>query len=98
MTPPKCCFIKKSVNKWTHNSETHSNQLDYPWFSKCPLNFGLEKGILINSTDMSYLPPSATGLNENQLCQRALNKKFQGNLLAKYNFLKLLKKSSPTNL
>ena len=47
-----------------HISETPPNQPGYPWFSKCPLNLGLEKPILINSADMSHLPPSATGLIE----------------------------------
>ena len=57
MIPPKCCFTKKGINKWAHISETPPNQLDYLWFSKCPLNLGLEKPILINSADMSHLPP-----------------------------------------
>ena len=63
MIPPKCCSTKKDVNKWVHISETHPNQLDYPWFSKCPLNMELEKPIRINFAGMSNLPPpSATGL------------------------------------
>ena len=57
MTPPKCCSTKKGVNNWVHISETRPNQLNYPWFSKCPLNLSLEKPILINSVDMSHLPP-----------------------------------------
>ena len=57
-----CCFTKKAVNKWAYISEMPPNQPDYPWFSKCPLNLGLEKHMLINSADMSHLPPSATGL------------------------------------
>ena len=57
MISPKCYFKKKGVNKRAHISETPANQLDYPWFSKCPLNLGLEKPILINSADMSHLPP-----------------------------------------
>ena len=57
MTPPKCCFMKKGVNKWAHISEAAPNQLDYPWFFKSPLNLGLEKPILINSADMSHLTP-----------------------------------------
>ena len=32
------------------------SQSDYPWFSKCTLKLGLEKPILINSADISYLP------------------------------------------
>ena len=55
MIPPKCYSTKKDVNKWVHISETHPNQLDYPWFSKCPLNMGLEKPLRINSAGMSNL-------------------------------------------
>ena len=49
-----CCFTKKTVNKWAYISETPPNQPDYPWFSKCTLNLGLEKHMLINSADMSH--------------------------------------------
>ena len=54
---PICCFTKKAVNKWAYISETPPNQPDYPWFSKCTLNFGLGEHMLINSTDMWHLPP-----------------------------------------
>ena len=49
MISPKYCFTKKAVNKWPHISEAPPNQPDYPWFSKCTLNLGLEKPMLINS-------------------------------------------------
>ena len=62
MISPICCFTKKVVNKRTYISETSPNHPDYPWFSKCTLNLGLEKHMLINSADMSHLPPSAIGL------------------------------------
>ena len=62
MVPPKLCCTKSAVNKWAYISETPSNQPDYPWFLKCILILGLEKPILINSHNMSHLPPSATGL------------------------------------
>ena len=61
MTPPKCCFTKKGVNKLAHISKMPHNQLDYSWFLKCLINLGLEKPLLINSADMSHLPPSAAG-------------------------------------
>ena len=54
---PICCFTRKAVNKWAYISETPPNQPDYPWFSKCTLNFGLGEHMLINSTDMWHLPP-----------------------------------------
>ena len=60
-----CCFTKSAVIKWAHISETPPNQPDYPWFSKCTFKLGLEKPMLINSTDMSHLTLSATGLNDN---------------------------------
>ena len=56
MISPICCFTKKAVNKRTYISETSPNHPDYPWFSKCTLNLGLEKHMLINSADMSHLP------------------------------------------
>ena len=59
---PYVVFTKKAINKWSHISETPPNQPDYPWFSKCTLNLGLEKPMPINPADMSHLPPSATGL------------------------------------
>ena len=52
-----CCFIKKTVNKWAYISETPPNKPDYPCFSKCTLNLGLEKHMLISSADMSHLSP-----------------------------------------
>ena len=39
-----------------HISEMPPNQPDYPWFSKCTLNLGLEKPMLINFVVMSHLP------------------------------------------
>ena len=57
-------FYEKHRKKSAYISETPPNQPDYPWFPKCTLNLGLEKPMLINSTDISHLPPSATGLLE----------------------------------
>ena len=56
MITPICCFTKKVVNTWAYISETPPNQPDYPWFSKCPLNLGLEKHMLINSADVTTTP------------------------------------------
>ena len=55
MLSPMCCFTKSTVNKWVHISEMPPNQPDYPWFSKCTLNLGLEEPMLINFDDMSHL-------------------------------------------
>ena len=62
MIPPKLCFTKCVVSKWAYISETPPNLPDYPWLLKYTLNLGQEKPMLINPTDMSHLPPSATGL------------------------------------
>ena len=67
MILPICCFTIKAVNKWAYISETPPNQPVCPWFSKCALNLGLQRHMLINSADMSHyspppLPPSATSL------------------------------------
>ena len=73
MIPPINCFTKCAVNKWAYISETPSNQPDYPWCSKGTLNLGREKPMLINSADMSHLPPSANGLkilSENHSLQK----------------------------
>ena len=54
---PICCFTNKAVNKWAFISETSPNKPDYPWFSKCTLNFGLGEHMLINSANMWHLAP-----------------------------------------
>ena len=57
MISPICCFTKSGVNKWAHIPEMPPNQPDYPWFSKYTLNSGLDKPMLLNSTNMSHLLP-----------------------------------------
>ena len=62
MILPKLCFTKSAVNKWAYISETPPNQPDNQWFLKYTLNLGHEKPMLINSADMSHLPPFTTDL------------------------------------
>ena len=75
MILPIFCFTKSAVNEWAHISKALPNQPDYPLFSKCTLNLGLENPVLINSIDMSHLSPfshwSILGKfgAKNQICQ-----------------------------
>ena len=59
MIPPKCYFTESVINKWAYISEMPPNQSDYLCFWKCTLNLCLEKPMLINYANISYLPFSS---------------------------------------
>ena len=70
--------------EWPHTFETPPIQPDYPWFSKCTLNLGLEKAMLINSANMSHLPPFSHWSNMFVFIKKTISWKFQ--ILSSKNF------------